>query len=51
MYAQASRMRKKEADEHMKMNLQELLQENEILRTENAALKQRLAFFEVVLNS
>lgn len=46
MYAQASRMRKKEADEHMKMNLQELLQENEILRTENAALKQRLAFFE-----
>uniref|UniRef100_A0A1I7US35 BZIP domain-containing protein n=1 Tax=Caenorhabditis tropicalis TaxID=1561998 RepID=A0A1I7US35_9PELO len=46
MYAQASRIRKKEFEESLKQSLQEALNENEILKTENQVLKQRLAFYE-----
>ncbi|PIC19554.1 hypothetical protein B9Z55_025063 [Caenorhabditis nigoni] len=46
MYAQASRIRKREAEEEMKRTIEELSNENEVLRNENALLKQRLAYYE-----
>ncbi|CAL2050843.1 unnamed protein product [Caenorhabditis brenneri] len=46
MYAQASRIRKKEYEEALKANLQEALHENKQLRSENKILKERLSYYE-----
>ncbi|CAI2356213.1 unnamed protein product [Caenorhabditis sp. 36 PRJEB53466] len=46
MYAQASRIRKKEAEESLRMRVDELSHKNEMLVSENAILKRRLAFYE-----